>query len=223
MRLYDAHSHIPKNKNRTFICSNFLENKNTTNNFVGIHPWDTENLNPTDLKEFMKNNKTKFEYQIEKNNKNIGEIGLDKFRGNFEIQKEILSWQIDLAKKYNRAITIHCVKSFQELFPFIKDYNQAAILHSFNSSKEILKQFSINKVYFSFSYKNLKSPKTIEALKNCPLNRLLLESDATTKKDLKNLKLTYKQVAKILNIPIHTLKKIVKKNFLEIARTSKKR
>ncbi|KAJ3311334.1 hypothetical protein HDV04_004142 [Boothiomyces sp. JEL0838] len=216
--MIDVHSHIIDTPN-TLIGINELETKKlfvmSTRNSdfslveslaakynkiipsFGIHPWFTNlesNLN--ELEEYVSRNPRAL----------VGEIGLDKIatdtEGNvydFDKQVEIFQKQMDIAVKYNRPVSVHCVHTPSEMLNYFtlldktcakpKKSNLALpcppsiMMHSFTASLEIAKQLiklpRIGKrFYFSFShFVNARSPKTIDKIKGIPDNRILIESD----------------------------------------------
>lgn len=71
----------------------------------------------------------------------IGEIGIDLHwhPETLEVQKEVFRYQINLAKKYDLPIVIHCRDAFQEIFEVLeeeKDERLRGIFHCFTGTYE---------------------------------------------------------------------------------------
>lgn len=142
---------------------------------LGIHPEEIDNFKKSDLK-FIEDNL---------NNKKIvgiGEIGLDYYwiKDNKEEQKELFIKQLDIAKKYNKAIVVHSRDSIQDTYDILKKYNLNGSIHCFNSSLEMAREFI--KLGYKIgvggvlTFKNSK--KLQEVVKNINLKDILLETDS---------------------------------------------
>ena len=142
---------------------------------LGIHPEEIENFKESDLK-FIEDNL---------NNKKIvgiGEIGLDYYwvKDNKEQQKELFIKQLDIAKKYNKAVIVHSREAIQDTYDIIKKYNLKGSIHCFNSSLEMAREFI--KIGYKIgvggvlTFKNSK--KLQEIVKDIDLKYILLETDS---------------------------------------------
>lgn len=142
---------------------------------LGIHPEEIENFKESDLK-FIEDNL---------NNKKIvgiGEIGLDYYwvKDNKEQQKKLFIKQLDIAKKYNKAIIVHSREAIQDTYDILKKYNLKGSIHCFNSSLEMAREFI--KIGYKIgvggvlTFKNSK--KLQEIVKDIDLNHILLETDS---------------------------------------------
>eukprot|EP01038_Epipyxis_sp_PR26KG_P009120 gene9120-12301_t len=120
----------------------------------------------------------------------VGECGLDKAVKkdiSMEEQEIILIQHLNLAVKYNRTLTVHCVAgSWGQLISILKEQimelNKSlyVILHSCNSlSKDLAKDFiAIPNIYFSISGRVLDNKKSVDLIKSLPMDRLLIETDS---------------------------------------------
>ncbi len=142
---------------------------------LGIHPEEIENFKESDLK-FIEDNL---------NNKKIvgiGEIGLDYYwvKDNKEQQKELFIKQLDIAKKYNKAVIVHSREAIQDTYDILKKYNLKGSIHCFNSSLEMAREFI--KIGYKIgvggvlTFKNSK--KLQEIVKDIDLKYILLETDS---------------------------------------------
>ncbi|MBI4114984.1 MAG: TatD family hydrolase [Candidatus Omnitrophica bacterium] len=145
---------------------------------VGIHPHDAKDAKEEDfrgLAELLEKRKVVA----------IGEVGLDFFRNLSppEIQKKVLSRFFDFYKKTKKTLILHIRDAYKEMKEQVKsELGQSAkgILHCFSSDKETMKEFLDLGFHISFAgpltYK--KNDTLREAFQACPLDRLLLETDA---------------------------------------------
>ncbi|RHZ47530.1 hypothetical protein Glove_578g33 [Diversispora epigaea] len=146
----------------------------------------------------------------------IGEIGIDKIsklkhpktkvmtkiQTSMEHQMKLMELQLDLAAKYNRAVSLHCVQSTGQIVQLLdrkvlnnyKNKNNQNFLppriclHSFGGSVDTIKALTSNQpkkkkklptqIYFSFSIViNERYNRLPELIKAVPEDRLLIESD----------------------------------------------
>ncbi|MDD2822634.1 MAG: TatD family hydrolase [Candidatus Daviesbacteria bacterium] len=115
----------------------------------------------------------------------VGECGLDYFKRDGQItgeeiiaQKALFQAQINLAKKLNLPLIIHCRDAWEDIFDF--DFSGVtAILHSFTGSKEIAQKALDLGFYLSFSciITYPKNEALREIIKSIPLEKVLTETD----------------------------------------------
>ncbi len=168
----------------------------------GIHPWFAH------LHRWEVDGQTLENLILQNDNALVGEIGLDKSardpvsgsKFNFSIQTDIFDKQFQLAIKYQRPVSIHCVQSFGYILDYFRRIElQAAVaqktglfplpcpptimLHSFSGSLELLNaliKFPTigDRFYFSYSaIVNARSPKSADRIFRTPDDRILVESD----------------------------------------------
>lgn len=114
----------------------------------------------------------------------IGEIGLDYYWDKTfnEIQKEVFIKQIRLANSLGLPISIHDREAHKDTFDIVKEYNKGSqiVMHCFSGSTEFARECIKQGWYLAFggvvTFKNAIKAK--EAVKNIPMDRLLLETDA---------------------------------------------
>ena len=141
---------------------------------VGIHPEDIYDL-PNDyldkIKSWCENKKVVA----------IGEIGLDYHYENYDkdLQIKIFKEQLSLAKQIDMPVIIHCRDATRDCMDILNEYKQKGVMHCFSGSKEIAKEVLSLGMNISFTgvltFKN--ATRAIDALKEIPLERLLLETD----------------------------------------------
>ncbi|MEY3385367.1 MAG: hypothetical protein RIR53_178 [Bacteroidota bacterium] len=141
---------------------------------VGLHPWDVT----ADWRDVVDMVEDLLEEELVVG---IGECGLDRASGSpWTHQVDAFEYISELAERTSRPLIIHCVKAHDELLRVHKFINpsQPWILHGFVKGAELAKQCLDAGMYLSFGPAVLReSPALVEALRLCPTDRFLLETD----------------------------------------------
>ncbi len=141
---------------------------------VGIHPWDAEN-HTLALPEV----KRAFEAEVAEAEV-VGEIGLDfAAEVDREAQRELFVTQLKIAKKHRKVVVLHCVKAFEPTMQILATFPLKVIFHGFIGSAQQMNQAVERGYYISFGERVFSSPKTLKAMRECPLERLFIESDTS--------------------------------------------
>lgn len=117
----------------------------------------------------------------------VGEIGLDfywdKEEENHILQREVLTKQVKIAKKYNLPILIHDREAHGDCFDILSKEIHGEIpvvMHCFSGSPEFAERCIKQGWYIALggvvTFKNAKKMK--EVAKQIPLDKLLLETDS---------------------------------------------
>ncbi|MBI2017962.1 TatD family hydrolase [Candidatus Daviesbacteria bacterium] len=111
----------------------------------------------------------------------VGECGLD-FKEVDEntknLQRKLFQAQIDLAKKLNLPLIVHCREAWDEVLEMTKDH--FGIYHCYSGDLSITQKVLSSRFLVSFAC-NLTYPKNEylrEAVKILPLERIVLETDS---------------------------------------------
>lgn len=143
----------------------------------------------------------------------IGEAGLDGLIDvNEKIQEEVFKKQILWSNEIKKPVTIHCVRRFSQLLQFQKIATTPLIIHGFNKKKEVAHELLNKGFYLSFGKAALQNVSLQEIIKDFPLEKMFLETDATEFK----IEKLYEIVAQIKNIKIETLQDQLLKNIEKI-------
>lgn len=143
---------------------------------VGVHPHDVKDMTEQDLEEIK---------QLSKNEKvvAIGEIGLDYFYeySDKESQRKWFIRQLELAKELDLPVVIHSRDADNECYEIIKNNCfTPAVIHCFSGSLDLARKYvdlgHMIGVGGVVTFKNAK--KLVEVVKNIPLDKILLETDA---------------------------------------------
>ena len=109
----------------------------------------------------------------------IGEIGLDALRGPArEVQLAALRAQLRLACERGLPVVLHCVKAFEPLMRELTVCEpRAVIFHGFIGSRQQAAEALKKGYYLSYGIRSFASPRSVEALRATPAERLFLETD----------------------------------------------
>ena len=142
---------------------------------VGVHPEDLyigEKFSPERLFNLINNPKTVA----------IGEIGLDYHWDTHpaDFQKVWFEDQLDFARQVDLPVIIHDREAHGDTLEILKKHKPKGVLHCFSGSNEMAKEILKLGMYIGVggvvTFKNAR--KTVEVVKELPLDRLLLETDA---------------------------------------------
>ncbi len=186
---------------------------------VGIHPDDCDKYDEQKLVELLSDKVNKIVA--------LGEIGLDYFhnKDNKELQKQVFISQIELAKKFNLPIVVHCRDAYFDTYEILKghaDFNLGVVLHCYSGSWDIAKKMLKLGCKFSFTgvvtYKNARNVQ--EVARNLPVDTFFFETDSPylspanhrgERNEPKNVIETAQFVADLRGISYQELEKITDK------------
>ncbi len=187
---------------------------------MGIHPCSVEKHFEKQLYEVEDwLNKRKFVA--------VGEIGLDFYwdKSLMKEQKEALRIQIDLAKKYQIPIILHCRDSFQETYKIVKemkDDSLKGVFHCFTGNAEDAQKVIDLGFYLGIGgVVTFKNGGLAEHIPDIDINRMVLETDApylapTPKRGKRNepayLELIAQKIADLKQMPKEELISITSSN-----------
>jgi TatD DNase family protein len=146
---------------------------------IGIHPWEA--VPPTDEVRRRLAQLARGEKVVA-----IGEIGLDYFRGpeTRETQKELLRYELSLALETGLPVSIHCRDAHREMMDIIHGEIGSGLkgaLHEGADDWATVKDWLDLDFYIAVSVRGFVTneiPALLAALRQVPLDRLLIETDA---------------------------------------------
>ncbi len=151
---------------------------------VGIQPNSVVDVQPGDWEEIAE--LAKFPQVV-----GIGETGLDRYwdTSPFGIQREFFLKHLELAKRTEKPILIHCREAWDDLLPILREFFQGksdrkmnGLIHAFSGEPEQALECVSLGLSISFAgsvtYTNRKFAPLWEAAKVVPEEKLLIETDS---------------------------------------------
>lgn len=146
--------------------------------------WASVGLHPSDANDCLKKDFFKSLHKLAKQKKviAIGEIGLDYFHKNGEIetQKKAFIEQIKIAEDLKKPLIIHTREAGKDLLEILKKEKPTnAVIHCFSETQEFAETVLEMGYFLSFTgiVTYPKTEKLHQVIANTPLNRIMLETD----------------------------------------------
>lgn len=187
MKTVNIHTHRPRPDEATITTA-------------GIHPYKAEEgFSAEDLEAMVQGADA------------VGEIGLDYACAvQRDEQQRLFEAQLRIAEQARKPVVLHCVRAFEPVMRTLACYRlRAVIFHGFIGSVEQMRRAVSAGYYLSFGERTFASPKTTEALRQMPLERLFTETDES----FVPIEEINRRVATILGIDTAQLERITRKNY----------
>ena len=189
-------------------------------------------LHPTSVKENYKEELKHVKEQFENRSfYAVGEIGIDLYwdKKTLDIQKKAFKEQIQLAKKYQLPIIIHCRDAFDEVFEVLeseKGNDLFGIFHCFTGTEEQAQQaISYNMKLGIGGVVTFKNGKIDQFLNEISIEHIVLETDSPylspvpyrgKRNESSYLALVCKKIAEVYGISESEVAKITTKNSKDV-------
>ncbi len=145
---------------------------------LGLHPWEIGNLNPSQIEANLRFIEARILEIVA-----IGEIGLDYDKRVIkiapkELQKEIFHRLLTLAKLYQKPVIIHSRYAWQDAYELTTQVKiERAVFHWFTGFYSVLRDILQAGYFISATPAAEYHQEHRRAIKEAPLNRLILETD----------------------------------------------
>jgi TatD DNase family protein len=145
---------------------------------LGLHPWGLANLETFEIDDNLR--------FIEQNIASavaVGEIGLDYDKrvlkvASKELQQEVLGRLLDIARKHAKPAIIHSRYAWKDALHLIQDVGiDKAVFHWFTGFSSVLRDIITGGYFVSATPAAEYHEEHRRAIKEAPLQRLLLETD----------------------------------------------
>lgn len=158
---------------------------------MGMHPWWTEK---EDIKPIIKHMEEHINECVA-----VGEVGLDYNYFNYffypeafkpiwanvkirrhskDLQKHVFESALKIAAKYNKPVIVHSLTADEDAVRMVKDFGVKAMFHNF-MTPELVKEVINGGHYLAAGPRLIDHVEAhIEVIKLCPLDRLIIETDA---------------------------------------------
>lgn len=196
---------------------------------VGVHPHDCKDMSEEGLEQ-LRDLTQKPKVQA------VGEIGLDYYYDHSprETQRYWFARQMDLAMEMGKPVVIHCRDAYGDCMDILQRYNiskNGGVMHCYSGSVEIAREVLKMGLHISFAgpvtYKN--NIKTIEVVKETPMERLLIETDCPylspvplrgQRNDSRNIIYVARKIAEIKDVSEEEIARITKQNGMRLFQIS---
>lgn len=165
----------------------------------------------------------------------LGEIGMDGVgdrRASYDAQSELFAAQLRLAKQHDLPVILHILRAHEEALKVLADVGVPAaggVVHSYSGSAELVPRYLEHGLYLSFSGSVTWSAngRAVKAVAACPLERLLVETDAPDQTPLAQrpnanapeyLREVVRTVAGIRRAPEHEIAELTHRNACRLFR-----
>ena len=187
---------------------------------VGIHPENCGGFTPADMDALR---------QLAQQPKvvAIGEIGLDYYWAENpprELQQRVLRDQLALAQELDLPVIVHDREAHADSLAIVQEFPAVrGVFHCFSGSVEMARELLKRGWYLGFdgpvTYKNAR--KTVEVALECPLDRMLLETDSPymapvpvrgTRNDSRNVRYIAEKLAALRGLDTDELIRLTAEN-----------
>ena len=145
---------------------------------LGLHPWQLANLGASQLDDNLQFIERNIAAAVA-----IGEIGLDYDKrlvktASKELQRDVLRRLLDLARRYAKPAIIHSRYAWKDSFQSVQDAGvDKAVFHWFTGFSSVLRDIITSGYFISAAPAAEYHEEHRRAVKETPLDRLLLETD----------------------------------------------
>jgi TatD DNase family protein len=143
---------------------------------LGLHPW---NLKPTEIEYSLEFIEAHLDKAVA-----IGEIGLDYHKrvravAEKNTQQSVLRQLLALARKYNKPVSIHSRYAWRDALDLVQEFRlEKAVFHWFTGPSSVLRDIASQGYFLSATPAVEYHEEHIRAVREIPLERLLLETDS---------------------------------------------
>jgi TatD DNase family protein len=146
---------------------------------LGLHPWSLGSMDATRI-----DNTLQFiEDNIERAAA-VGEVGLDyhkrvKAAAGKERQMEVFKAALELARRYDKPVSVHSRYSWKDSFDLVRESGvKKAVFHWYTGFSSVLREIIAGGFYISATPAGEYHDEHRRAVRETPLQNLLLETDA---------------------------------------------
>ena len=215
----DAHCHLVRGESRHLICEPRTGEVGADDIvFYGTHPWYLDGYDEAALRARLEANPSA----------GVGEIGLDRLkdRNISPRMREIFASQLKLAAEFQRPVVLHGAKCWGEVVKAVQSVERsvqslgwkipACLFHGFSRSGGLLPDIVALNGFISVgpAVLNDHAVNYRKFVQEIPLERLLVESDATaeTTAEIPSVKDIAAKLAELRGFSPDALEEILEKN-----------
>ena len=137
--------------------------------WAGVHPWDCRDVEPDAIFRLRTMDIV-----------GVGEIGLDRTRGDIELQHLFLQRQLAIAAELDMPVALHAVRTSEEVIAAVRKSGvdrSRVMVHGFTGGVELARRYLGEGYTLSVGLRTLSSAKGRDAVSSLPEGRMLAETD----------------------------------------------
>lgn len=146
---------------------------------LGLHPWSLGNMDAAQIALNLRLVEDNIERVVA-----IGEVGLDYHKrvravADKERQREAFKAMLDLARRYDKPVSVHSRYSWKDSFDLVKESAvEKAVFHWYTGFSNVLREIIAGGYFISATPAGEYHDEHRRAIKETPLESLLLETDS---------------------------------------------
>ena len=146
---------------------------------LGLHPWSLGNMDAAQIALNLRLVEDNIERVVA-----IGEVGLDYHKrvravADKERQREAFKAMLDLARRYDKPVSVHSRYSWKDSFDLVKESAvEKAVFHWYTGFSNVLREIITEGYFISATPAGEYHDEHRRAIKETPLESLLLETDS---------------------------------------------
>jgi len=163
---------------------------------IGYHPWTIQD---SEIEETLVAIRRQIALCVA-----LGEIGLDyKIKVRKELQEQVLSPLLDLAREWDKPVILHCRFSHRRVLEMVQERGlKKALFHWYSGPRDVLREILSEGYLISATPALAYSPPHEDAIRYAPLDRILLETDCPVnyqglRATPKDVQVTLQEVARL--------------------------
>ena len=199
------------------IHTHHIDNYGDTLNTISSETYLKDQNHTLGIPPISINKKTTFDqiknYGHYKNVIAIGETGLDKTLPHFDLQLKFFKEHLNLAKRLQKPLIIHCVKALEEVKKTLieLEFNFPFLFHGANFNEQQILGLKDFNYYIGLGHLQFtKSCKIQKAKMSIPIEKIFFETDD---QDLYDIKAIYTKYANDCQIEMNQLKDQIYQNY----------
>lgn len=144
----------------------------------------------------------------------VGETGLDYACGvDRAAQERLFRLHLAAAERLALPVVLHCVRAFEPVMAILGQYSLCAVIfHGFIGSPQQAARALQRGYCLSFGPSARRSPRTLEALRMCPADRIFAETDDAGA----DIAEVYAMICDVCGVGMEALKERLAQNYYDI-------
>ena len=155
----------------------------------------------------------------------LGEVGLDVTANTSgSLQEEVFAAILTMARRHDKALILHGLKAQERVYSLLREHGiSKAVFHWYADSLDLLRDILAAGYLISATPALLYSPPHQAAIREAPLNRIILETDCPERyRDFlprsrpRDLVITSREVARVKGLPVDEVMRQTSENVSEL-------